>query len=97
MARVRRGKRLRGCYGHIVTYDVNSADHRQTDRVRWFVLGRTVQVNGKTYNYPGFVELDGVRYLGQSVLFVRADRLRALRGFLRTSGVSFDVSEAWIR
>ena len=48
----------------------------------------------KTYRYPGFVELDGVRYLGQSVLFVDKEQLDRLRGFLRSNAVEHVVSEA---
>jgi hypothetical protein len=80
--------------GYIVTWDVDSGNLLQCTRVRRFIFGHTVSTNGKTYRYPGFVELDGVRYLGQSVLFVDRERLDPLRGFLRANGVEHVISEA---
>ncbi|TLZ74064.1 MAG: hypothetical protein E6K14_03945 [Methanobacteriota archaeon] len=77
-----------------MTWDVDSGDLLQCMRVRRFVFGHTVSANGKTYRYPGFVELDGVRYLGQSVLFVAHDRIEAIRGFLRANRVEHVVSNA---
>ena len=93
---VRRARRQRDRFlvGYIVTWDVDSANLLQCTRVRRFVFGHTVSANGKTYRYPGFVELEGVRYLGQSVLFVARDRLEAVRGFLRANGVEHVVSNA---
>ena len=83
--------------GYVVTWDVDSADVVQCTRVRRYVFGQTVSVHGKVSRYPGFVELEGVRYLGQSVLFVTRDRLESLRGFLRSNGVDHVVSEAAMR
>ncbi len=42
--------------GYIITWDVDSRDFRQCTRVRRFVFGHAVSVDGKTYRYPGFVE-----------------------------------------
>jgi len=42
----------------------------------------------------GIRELDGVRYLGQSLLFVDRARLARLREFLRANGVEHVISEA---
>ena len=92
--RCARRQKGRSLVGFVVTWDVDSADMIQCTRVRRYVFGQTVSVNGKVYRYSGFVELDGVRYLGQSVLFVARDRLEALRGFLRSNGVDHVVSEA---
>ncbi len=80
--------------GWIVTWDVDSADPRQCARVRRFVFGHTVAVDGRMYHSPGFVELDGVRCLGQSVLFVSHARLEPLRPFFRSEGVDHVVTEA---
>jgi len=77
-----------------VTWDVDSGDLLQCTRVRRFVFGHKVSANGKTYRYPGFVELDGVRYIGQSVVFVARYRLDAIRGFLRANRVEYVVSNA---
>ena len=40
------------------------------------------------------VEVEGVRYLGQSVLFVNREQLRPLSRFLKANGVGFVVTEA---
>ncbi len=80
--------------GYIVTWDVDSTDSRQCTRLRVFIFGRTVTAGGRVYRYRGFVEADGVRYLGQSVLFVRTERLSDLRSFLLREKISHVVSEA---
>jgi len=89
-----RRQRSRALAGYIVTWDVDSGNLLQCTRVRRFIFGHTVSTNGKTYRYPGFVELEGVRYLGQSVLFVDREQLDPLRGFLRANAVEHVVSEA---
>ena len=93
---VRRARRetSRALSGFIVTWDVNSGNTLQCTRVRRFIFGHTVSTNGKTYHYSGFVEHEGVRYLGQSVLFVDRDQLDSLREFLRANGVEHVISEA---
>ena len=65
-------------------------------RVRRFVFGVIVKVDGKVYRYPGFVEREGVRYVGQSVLFVTAARINELRGFLRSRAVAHVATHATI-
>ncbi len=86
---VRRAGRQKpaGLNGFVVTWDVDSRDASQCARVRRFIFGYTLRPNGRAYRYPGFVERDGVRYLGQSVLFVTSDRLTELLAFLRIEGV----------
>lgn len=95
---VRRARRQRSAAlsGYLVTWDVVSGDRALCDRVRFFVFGRSVAGNGKTYRYPGFVELDGVRYVGQSVLFVTEGRLHALARFLRSCGMDYVVTRATV-
>jgi len=77
-----------------VTWDVNSKDRAQCGRVRRFVYGDRTQVDGRPYTYPGFVHREGVRYLGQSVLFVTRNRLSTLCDFLRANGLAPVVTEA---
>ncbi len=93
---VRRARRQRSntLHGFIVTWDVDSADSRQCTRLRLFIFGRTVTARGRLYRHGGFVEAEGVRYLGQSVLFVSPSRLGLLRAFLRREGISHVVTEA---
>ena len=73
--------------GFIVTWDVDSRDPALCARVRRFVFGYELRNNGKVYRYPGFVDREGVRYVGQSVLFVTAGQLPALRDFLQADGI----------
>jgi len=53
-------------------------------------------VTGRDHRYPGFAEQYGVRYLGQSTLFVAKKRIEELREFLLATGVNHTVTEAWI-
>ncbi|MEK6851398.1 MAG: hypothetical protein AABY30_02545, partial [Candidatus Thermoplasmatota archaeon] len=77
-----------------MTWDVDSRDRAMCARVRRFVFGTTFSKGGRTYRYPGFVEREGVRYLGQSVLFVTPDRFRELASFLHRTGVPHVVTGA---
>jgi len=55
-----------------------------------------LHTDGKVYCYPGFVESDGVRYLGQSVLFVTTELLEEIRSFLWSQAVNHVVMTAWL-
>ena len=90
-ARNQRSQRLAG---FIVTWDVYSRDRAQCGRLRRFVYGDKTSGNGKAYEYRGLVHQEGVRYLGQSVLFVSRDRLAALCSFLKANGIAPVVTEA---
>ena len=79
-----RPQRLRG---YLITWDVNSRDRAACSRLRRFVFGYALRNDGKEYRYPGFVERDGVQYIGQSVLFVTHPRLLELREFLNREGI----------
>ena len=91
--RVRRQKN-RSLAGFIVTWDVDSKDHAQCTRLRRFVFGYTSRWNGTAYRYAGFIERTGVQYLGQSVLFVTAERRAELERFLEGSKIEHFVREA---
>jgi len=80
--------------GYVVTWDVDSRDHAACARVRRFIFGEAHRTARRVYRYPGFVERDGVRYLGQSVLFVSRDSLSPLRSFLLGAGVEHHVIPA---
>jgi len=80
--------------GRIVTWDVDARDRAMCARLRRFVFGTTYMKGGRRYRYPGFVEREGVRYLGQSVLFVDSDRFRELADFLHATGVPHVVTSA---
>src|SRR5712691_7564647 len=82
MGRVREGPDQSVTSGYFVTWDVNSKDRPTVDRVRQFVFGHRVQSHGRTYVYPGFVDRQGVRYLAQSALLVRADLRDDICAFL---------------
>lgn len=94
MKRVRRDQAGRRASGYIVTWDVNAADGAAAGRVRRFVFGDTTRSATRVYRYPGFVGKDGVRYLGQSVLFVVPSRLRELDAFLTATGIDHAVTPA---
>lgn len=80
--------------GFIVTWDVDSRNPAQCARLRRFVFGHAKRDGARTYRYPGLVEKDGVRYLGQSVLFVTRERLQVLRDFLKSNGIDHVVTVA---
>ncbi|HEX9340420.1 MAG TPA: hypothetical protein VF992_04530 [Thermoplasmata archaeon] len=94
MGRVRKGKRRSRESGFIVTWDVDSADRPTTARVHRFVYGDVASSNGKVYRYPGFVEREGVRYLGQSVLFVRPSLLAEIEAFLSAMRIDHEATPA---
>ncbi|MFA5895487.1 MAG: hypothetical protein WC985_01100 [Thermoplasmata archaeon] len=75
---------------------MDSHDAGQCARVRRFVFGYSLNKDGRVYRYPGFVERDGVRYLGQSVLFITVTGLPDLVAFLRKEGVDHAVTTAWL-
>ena len=94
MGLVRRTKaRTRGA-GFSVTWDVDSRDRCATNRLQAFLYGRRIERNGKAYIYEGFVWKDGVRYLGQSTVFVLPHRLSELLCVLTTNGIDHEISEA---
>ena len=88
---VRQGKqKVRGS-GYVVTWDVDSSNRSMANAVWMFIHGRSVRTDGREYTYPGFIERDGVRYLGQSDFFVLPHRLRELTQFLASKRVEYDV------
>ncbi len=96
LRRVRKTKTRVREEGFIVTWDVDSADRVAAHRLHRFIFGDETRANGKTYRYPGFVDKPGVRYLGQSVLFVRPALLGELVAFLAGCGVEHEVVRAGI-
>ncbi len=73
--------------GFIVTWDVDSRDKSLCGRLHRFIFGYILTKNEREYRYPGFVERPGVRYLGQSVVFVIPDLLSDLRQFLEANRI----------
>ena len=94
MKRVRKGKARPKESGFIVTWDVNSADRAAAHRLHYFMFGASVTSHGRSYTYTGFVERDGVRYLGQSVVFVPPSHLREIDSFLARNGVDHEATHA---
>jgi hypothetical protein len=86
MKRVRKGKARGREAGFVITWDVNSSDRVAVSRLRRFIFGDVTRAKGIEYRYPGFVEKDGVRYLGQSVLFVRPSAVSEIVEFLARNG-----------
>ncbi len=94
MGLFRKGKhKVRGS-GYVVSWDVDSRDRAAASRLWFFIFGRTVRADGKEYRYPGFLWKDGVRYMGQSVVFVLPHRLPELTGFLTSCGIEHDIDES---
>ncbi len=85
-----------GLDGYVVTWDVDSADAAVCARLRRFVFGYACEKSGRRYAYPGLLERPGVRYLGQSVVFVPAEVLSPLRSFLGHEGIDHVVMYASI-
>ncbi len=94
MNRVRVGKAHGRETGFVITWDVNSSDRPTVSRLRRFIFGDATRVRGVEYRYPGFVEKDGVRYLGQSVLFVRPSMLSEIVGFLARNAIDHEMTPA---
>ncbi len=94
MRRVREHRAQGRTRGFIVTWDVDSSDRRTADQLRRFVFGSSPCVKGRVYHYAGFVESEGVRYLGQSVLFVPSVALRPLDAWLTVHGVDHEAIPA---
>ena len=94
MGLVRKAKhKVRGS-GFVATWDVDSEDHATANRLWAFLFGRTVRVGDREYRYDGFVWRDGVRYMGQSVVFVLPHRLTELAGFLASHGIDHEIDSA---
>ncbi len=97
MGLVREGQgKVRGD-GFVVTWDIDSRDQTTTNRVKYFVFGRTVRSGGREYEYRGFVWRDGVRYVAQSALFVLPHRVDEIRRFLEKNGVDHEVESVTYR
>ncbi len=94
MRRVRKGLARPRESGFIVTWDVISVDRTTAHRVHYFVFGTAVVAKGRLYRYRGFVERAGVRYLGQSVIFVPPGLLGEIEAFLTSNGVSHEATRA---
>ena len=87
----RAGKSRGRLDGFLVTWDVDSRDRAACARLQRFVYGYALVRDSKTYRYAGFVERDGVRYLGQSVLLVKGDLVPELTRGLSRIGIEFEV------
>ncbi len=88
---VRSGKhKVRGS-GFVVTWDVDSADRSASYAIWLFLFGRRLRLNGQEYHYEGFVWKDGVRYMGQSVVFVLPHRLAELVSILASHGIDHEI------
>jgi len=94
MGLVRRTKTKARGSGFTITWDVDSRDRTGTNRLTAFLYGRRIEKNGREYVYEGFVWKDGVRYLGQSTLFVLPHRLSELTSILVRNRIDHEISDA---
>ena len=92
MGLVRTGKAKVSGSGFTVTWDIDSRDRTAVNRVAFYLFGRTTRDGAQTRVYLGFVHKEGVRYLGQSTLFVLPHRLHEIRSFLAKVGADNDIS-----
>lgn len=83
----------RGRALEIVSYDVPGHENATAVAIAHFVFGRTVRAHvdggAKNYRYPGFIEKEGVVWLGQSVFLLTPQRSRELQEFLSARGVAY--------
>lgn len=91
MGLVRKGKSKVHGGGFVVTWDVDSADRSASFRIWAFLFGRRIRTGDREYAYEGFVWKDGVRYLGQSVVFVLPHRLPEILEVLGRCGIDHEV------
>jgi len=79
----------------IVSYDVARTNNALAVAIAHFLFGYSVRarVNGgtKEYRYPGFIEKEGVVWLGQSVVLLTPQRSRELQSFLASKGAAHEV------
>jgi len=77
----------------IVSYDIAGHDKHTSVQVARFVFGTQTKarIRGgvKEYRYPGFIEKEGVVWLGQSVFLLTPQRSWELRGFLGARSVAY--------
>jgi len=88
-AHARRGQLL-----DVLSYDIPGRDNATAVAVAHFLFGRTERGRGngsaRPYRYEGFVEKEGVVWLGQSVFLLTPQRSRELQDFLASRGVAFE-------
>lgn len=94
LGRVRRGKVHGRASGFLVTWDLDSRDKAATMKLYHFIFGREDIKGGRVCRQDGFVSREGVRYLGQSVLFVRPDRLGEVVSFLAVQHIDHEIIPA---
>ncbi len=94
LGRVRHGKARGRASGFVVTWDLDSRDKAAAMPLYHFVFGRADIKDGRVYRQDGFAASEGVRYLGQSVLFVPPGRLGDLVAFLARHGIDHEVIPA---
>ena len=82
--------------GFIVTWDVDSRNSALSARLKRFVFGYETRKEGRVYRYPGLVDRDGARYLGQSVVFVTLTVLPSVESFLSSNRIDYVVTVAGI-
>lgn len=94
MRRVRKGKQRRPEAGSSVTWDLNSGEGAACNRRFRFLRGDTTLHDGRTYRYPGFIEKEGVRYMGKSVVFVAPRLCPEIEEALDRLGVDHEATPA---
>ena len=91
MGPVRKSKGKARGSGFVVTWDVDGRVRLATGRLWSFLFGRRVKVGLREDRYEGVVWREGVRYIGQSVVFVLPHRLAELTSFLNANKVDHEI------
>ncbi len=91
MGLVRKGTRKVVGSGFLVTWDIDSRDRGAVNRVQYFLFGRSDRTNGESPERKAFVWREGVRYIAQSAVAVRPDRLSEIQEILSTNGIDHEV------
>ena len=91
MGLVRKGKRKVVGPSFLVTWDIDSRDRAAVNRMQYFLFGRRDRLSGKGSGRNAFAWKVGVRYLAQSAVAVRPDRLREIQELLERSRIDYEV------
>lgn len=85
----------------LVSYDISGSDGALRARVCRVIFGSTSTKSGGTrvrsYRYPGILDGQGARYVGQSVLLLPPQKAEALAAHLTRLGVKHETIEVFTR
>lgn len=81
----------------LVSYDIAKAENSTRSKVYRMVFGYEVSNGGHgPYRYDGYLDRHGSRYIGQSVILLRADTAEEFARKLRRLGVRFQSETVYV-